>query len=289
MAVWFTLPLYVAILPGWYVPLALRIVVTMEAKPQDRNEELTTRSLRSLIVLEEVVAQAAPVTAYAIGRNVDLPKQTLHRILTTLTQAGFLEKEIDSISYTAGPRLRQMSVGILSAGPAREVRMAILNSLARDLGETCNLAIPSDDGMVYLERVETHWPLRVQFPIGSTVPFHCTASGKLYLSTLSPSKLKRMVNAIHLEEHTVNTKTDPVKLVADIKQIRKNGFSEDNQEFIQGMVAVAVPILNAEGKMMSTLAVQAPSARLALENARDHVERLRRAAADLSAVILDTD
>ena len=182
-----------------------------------------------------------------------------------------------------------MSVGILSAGPAREVRMAILNSLARDLGETCNLAIPSDDGMVYLERVETHWPLRVQFPIGSTVPFHCTASGKLYLSTLSPSKLKRMVNAIHLEEHTVNTKTDPVKLVADIKQIRKNGFSEDNQEFIQGMVAVAVPILNAEGKMMSTLAVQAPSARLALENARDHVERLRRAAADLSAVILDTD
>ena len=84
-----------------------------------------------------------------------------------------------------------------------------------------------------------------------------------------------------------STKTDPVKLVAEIKQVRKNGFSEDNQEFIQGMVAVAVPILNAEERMMSTLAVQAPSARLALENARDHVERLRQAAADLSAVILE--
>ncbi len=266
-----------------------KMVVGMDQKAQDRDEELSTRSLRSLIVLEEVVAQAAPVTAYAIGRNVGLPKQTLHRILTTLTQAGFLEKEIDSISYSPGPRLRQVSVGILSAGPGREVRMAILNSLARDLGETCNLAIPSDDGMVYLERVETHWPLRIQFPIGSTVPFHCTASGKLYLSTLSPSKLKRMVNAIHLEQYTANTKTDPVKLIAEIKQIRKNGFSEDNQEFIQGMVAVAVPILNAEERMMSTLAVQAPSARLALENARDHVERLRQAAADLSAVILETD
>lgn len=261
----------------------------MEATKKDPNDELATRSLRSLIVLEEVVAQSAPVTAYAIGRNVDLPKQTLHRILTTLTQAGFLEKEIDSISYTPGPRLRQMSVGILSAGPSREVRMVILNSLARDLGETCNLAIPADDGMVYLERVETHWPLRIQFPIGSTVPFHCTASGKLYLSTMSASKLKRMVNAAHLEKHTVNTKTDPAKLIAEIKRIRANGFSEDNQEFIQGMLAVAVPVLNADGRMMSTLAVQGPSARLNIDQARAHVDRMRRAAEDLAAVICDTD
>ena len=91
-----------------------KMVVGMDQKAQDRDEELSTRSLRSLIVLEEVVAKAAPVTAYAIGRNVGLPKQTLHRILTTLTQAGFLEKEIDSISYSPGPRLRQVSVGILS-------------------------------------------------------------------------------------------------------------------------------------------------------------------------------
>ena len=261
----------------------------MEANQSDSNDELATRSLRSLIVLEEVVSHSAPVTAYTIGHSVNLPKQTLHRILTTLTQAGFLEKEIDSVSYSPGPRLRQMSVGIMSSGPSREIRMAILNSLARDLGETCNLAIPAEDGMVYLERVETHWPLRIQLPIGSTVPFHCTASGKLYLSTLSSSKLKRMVNAAHFEKNTVNTKTDPAKLIAEIKRIRANGYSEDNQEFIQGMLAVAVPILNSEGTMMSTLAVHGPSARLTMDRARAHVDRMRQAAEDLSAVICDTD
>lgn len=258
-------------------------------KVRNTDEELATRSLRALIVLEEVVAQAAPVTAYALGRNIDLPKQTLHRILTTLTQAGFLQKEIDTVSYTPGPRLRRIGVGMLSSGSTREVSMAILKGLAHDLGETCNLAIPSEDGMLYIERVETHWPLRIQLPIGSTVPFHCTASGKLYLSTLSAPKLKRMVNAMRLEANTVNTKTDPAKLIAEIKKIRANGFSEDNQEFIHGMLAVAVPVLNADGRMMSSLAVHGPSARLSMVQARSHVDRLNKAAAELAAAALDTD
>ncbi len=253
----------------------------------DRTDELSTRSLRALIVLEEVVSHSTPVTAFTIGKKVDLPKQTLHRILTTLTAAGFLQKEIDSVSYTPGPRLKSLSVGILSSGTGREVRMAILNNLARDLGETCNLAIPSDDGMVYLERVETHWPLRVELPIGSTVPFHCTASGKLYLSSLSASKVKRMVKSLHLAQNTPNTKTDPQALLDDIKRIRVQGFAEDDQEFIHGMLAVAVPVLNTEGKMMSSLAVHGPSARLTMEVARGHIDRLRQAAADLAAVVCD--
>lgn len=255
----------------------------------DRNDELNTRSLRALLVLEAVVSQASPITAYAVGQQVDLPKQTLHRILTTLTAAGFLQKEIDSVSYTTGPRLKSLSVDILSSGSGREVRMAILKSLASDLGETCNIAIPADEGMVYLERVETHWPLRVQLPIGSTVPFHCTASGKLYLSTLSPSRLKRMVKSIHLAQNTENTIIESAELLADIKRVRSRGYAEDNEEFIQGMLAISVPVLNEEGRMMSTLAVHGPSARLSMEQARGHVDRLRQAAADLSAVICDRE
>ena len=250
-------------------------------------EELATRSLRAVLVLEALVKVGAPVTAQELGRIVGLPKQTLHRILITLTDAGFLQREVDSISYVPGPRLRSLSPGLLASGRGREVRIAILNSLASDLGETCNLCIPDDDGMIYLERVETDWPLRIQLPIGSKVPFHCTASGKLYLSSLSASKVKRMVKSLHLAQNTPNTKTDPQALLDDIKRIRVQGFAEDDQEFIHGMLAVAVPVLNTEGKMMSSLAVHGPSARLTMEVARGHIDRLRQAAADLAAVVCD--
>lgn len=254
---------------------------------QNRADELNTRSLRALIVLEEVVSHTSPVTAFTIGKKVDLPKQTLHRILMTLTKAGFLQKEIDSISYTPGRRLKRFSVDILSAASGREVRMAILNKLARDLGETCNLVVPSDDGMVYFERVETHWPLRIELPIGSTVPFHCTASGKLYLSSLSPSKLKRLVKSLYLQQNTDNTLADPQALLEDVRRIRDQGHSEDNQEFIHGMLAVAVPVLDRQGNMLASLAVHGPSARLTMEVARGHIERLRQAANDLAGAIFD--
>ena len=70
------------------------------------------------------------------------------------------------------------------------VRQTVLNALAEDVGETCNIAMPERHAMVYLDRVETKWPLRIQLPVGTEVPFHCTASGKMYLSSLKPRLLQ---------------------------------------------------------------------------------------------------
>lgn len=252
-------------------------------------QELATRSLRAVLVLEALVKVAAPVSAQELGRIVGLPKQTLHRILITLTDAGFLQREVNSITYVPGPRLRRMSPGLLASGRGREVRLAILNSLASDLGETCNLCIPDDDGMIYLERVETDWPLRIQLPIGTKVPFHCTASGKLHLSTLPAAQLSLFLKAGRFDGSTENTMTNPAELKMEVERIKAAGHAEDNGEFIQGMVAVSVPVLDLDNNLMACLAVHGPSARLSIKDARGHVDRLRQAAADLSAALCDWD
>jgi len=251
------------------------------------NDELSVRSLRSLIVLEELLSRSAPVSAQDLGQSVQLPKQTLHRILGTLTDAGFLQREVDRASYVPGPRLRRMSMGLVASRRGREVRMAVLNSLSGDIGETCNLSLPSDDGMIYLERVETEWPLRIQLPIGSTVPFHCTASGKLYLSTLPQAQLDVFLRTGAFEQNTNNTLTSPEALRAEIERIALAGYSEDNEEFILGMVAISVPVVDLDNRLMAGLAIHAPSARLSMVNARSHIDRLKNAAADLSAVLCD--
>ena len=132
--------------------------------------------MRTLLVLEAVLGFDAPVSAQALGKVVDLPKQTLHRILVALTESGFLQREVDSAVYYPGPRLQRMGTELLASAPGRNIRTAILSRLATEVGETCNLCIAATDHMIYLERVETDWPLRVQLPIGSRVPLHCTAS-----------------------------------------------------------------------------------------------------------------
>ena len=118
-----------------------------------------------------------------LSAALGLPKPTIHRLLQTAEAEGFLQRDLDGRSYGPGLRLRQIAVHTMSSERLRTGRLAILKAVAEEIGETCNLATPDREGMTYLDRVETKWPLRIQLPIGTQVPFHCTASGKMYLST----------------------------------------------------------------------------------------------------------
>ena len=171
----------------------------------------------------------------------------------------------------------------------RTARRTVLNSLAEKLGETCNIALPDRDGMIYLDRVETKWPLRIQLPIGTKVPFHATASGKLYLSTLATSHRERLAASLTQEPpQTANTHRDSASLLTDLKRTRLRGYAEDNEEFMDGMVAVAVPILDQNKRLLSTLSVHAPSQRMSINDAREVVPELKRAAEQLEQLLLST-
>ena len=249
--------------------------------------ETIPRSIRLLLILEEVARMGVPATPTEINRSVGLPKQTLHRQFAQLENSGFLQREHDGRSYSPGPRMRSMAYGVISSTRVRAARLAVMSRLAEEVGETCNLAVPERDAMIYLDRVETKWPMRIQFPIGSKVPFHCTASGKLYLSSLPKVRLERMLNNMTLEKMAKNTITDTDDLMAEIDRIRDQGYSEDNEEFVDAMVAMAVPIKDENDRLVSTLAFHAPTPRMSMETAHEHLDRLTHAASELSKILCE--
>lgn len=242
-------------------------------------------NLRLLVLLEEVAKAGVPVTPSAIKDQLNLPKPTLHRLFHTAEEAGYLQRDLDGRSYSPGPRLRRLAVNTVSSQRVRMVRLTILSRVAAEIGETCNIATPDRDGMTYLDRVETHWPLRIQLPVGTQVPFHCTASGKMYLSSLRLSYLDRFLNGIGLDNHGPGTITDKAALREELEMTRKRGFSTDNEEFMQGMAAIAVPIHDLQGRLMSTLSVHAPLQRLGLNELVSRVDILKSAASELSELI----
>lgn len=250
------------------------------------SDKAIPTNLRLLLLLEEIARVGVPLTPTAANEVLGLPKPTVHRLFHRLEEEGFLQRDIDGRSYSAGQRLRKLSVNVLSSARLRTVRLAILNALTDDVGETCNLATPDRDGMIYLDRVETKWPLRIQLPVGTTVPFHCTASGKMYLSSLAPRHLEKYLANTNLDARTDHTLTDPDKLTQAIEEVRQNDFSTDNEEFMDGMVAVAVPIRDDLGRLMSTLSVHAPDQRVTLDDMKKHLDRLRLAASELSEMML---
>lgn len=242
-------------------------------------------SLRLLAILEAVSRSPHPVTPTEVNATLHLPKPTIHRLFATLEAEGYLQREMDGRAYTAGGRLRQLSTGVLSATRIRTARLAVLKNLSERVGETCNVTVPDRDAMIYLDRVETKWPLRIQLPIGTQVPFTCTASGKLYLSSLNDAHLKTLLSATRLERRTPNTITDPHALFDELMLTRERRFAEDREEFMEGMIALAVPVLESHGRLLSTLSVHAPTQRLPMAAAREHLDALREAAAALSHLV----
>lgn len=242
-------------------------------------------NLRLLLVLEAMAQAGVPVTPTEVNHALGLPKPTIHRLFTTLEAEGFIQREIDGRGFSPGLRVRTMSAGILSSLRIRTARIAILTKLTEDIGETCNIALPDRDAMLYLDRVETKWPLRIQLPVGTRVPYYCTASGKMYLSTLDRKHLKTYATSTPLTPNTPTTMATAEALLDEVKKIAERGYATDDSEFMEGMIAVAVPIRDPNNRLVSTLSFHAPEQRLPLSKAIEHVDTLNDAAKKLSDLI----
>lgn len=239
-------------------------------------------SLRTLYVLEALCRAARPLTATEINAELHLPVPTIHRLVGTLEEEGFLTRDIDGRSYLPGPRMRRMARGAMLGWYHQQPRRAILIRLNGAVGETCNLSIPDGDAMLYIDRVETHWPLRIQLQIGSRVPLHATASGKLCLALLPEPTRERLLAQIPLAAHTPHTLTDPGQLRDALAQIRAQGYSTDAEELQEGMIAVAVPVLDGDGRLTATVSFHAPMQRMTLERGLTFLPALRAAAEALA-------
>ncbi|MGI9506640.1 MAG: IclR family transcriptional regulator, partial [Geminicoccaceae bacterium] len=117
-------------------------------------------------------------------------------------------------------------------------------------------------------------------------PFHCTASGKVFLAS-TPLPLRRiMVESLQLEKYTARTLRKRSELMEELEQIENQGFALDQGEFIDGMVAIAVPIRSIEGQYMASLALHGPSQRLSIESVVSKKGSLLKAAEKINKVWL---
>ncbi len=242
---------------------------------------------RVLDILEAVAMAQRPLTATELAAQLDIPKASLHRLCGMLEQQGFLQTSINQRGLQPGLRFHQTAVSVLGCAPYHAQRRAILTKLSQDIGETCNISVPDGAEMIYFDRAETHWPVRVLLQIGSRVPANSTAGGKMYLSTLPKSKRKHIIANMHRVPHTPNTLIDEQALLAELELTAKRGYSLDNEEYIEGMVAMAVPIVDSNNRLYATLSFHAPCMRVPFENVTDHLPALQRASEQLSTVLDD--
>jgi DNA-binding IclR family transcriptional regulator len=240
---------------------------------------------RTLALLALLAHSGKAQSLANLSEALSLPKATVHRLTTQLLEAGFIAKANNDKEFLVGAALRRLALDTLNHDTTQGLRHVVLADLVKEIGETCNFTTLDGASVRYLDRVEAAWPWRLTLEVGAQVPLHCTASGKLFLAFMAPEIRQKVLSTLSLQPMTDFTITDRHKLEIECDGIVNHGYSIDRQEFVVGLIAIAVPVKNSEGSVLGGLAVHAPTSRLTVEGALKHLSALQNAAERMSKLL----
>jgi DNA-binding IclR family transcriptional regulator len=224
------------------------------------------------------------VSVGEISRALKLSRSQAHRIVAMMEREEMLVRHPLTKRVMVGTRVARLACRLLAGSPLKPLWHIVLDSLVRDVGATCNIVVYEGAIGTYFDRIEADWPELLRLKFGSKVPLHCTAGGKLYLANLSEDEREAVLGSITLKKHTPKTITNKSDLVEELKIIGIQQIGIDDQEFIEGMVAMAVPVLSSAGVLLATLAIHAKKTSMDLSKLRNFVPRLNEASASLSEI-----
>jgi DNA-binding IclR family transcriptional regulator len=223
---------------------------------------------RTLEVLEALATDRRR-TLGELTRELGIPKSSLHGILRTMTDRGWVEQ--DGAHYKLGLRALQVGAAYLEADDTIGMLDAVLDALAAEFGETVHLGRLDGPFVVYVAKRESVHPLRLYSSIGRRLPAHATALGKALLAERPPDELPTA-----LQRLTAYTITDPEVLATELEAIRARGYAVDREENTEGIVCVARTMPTGDAISLSVPATRIDDALItriatALQDARDQV------------------
>lgn len=262
-----------------------KIQTPLEAAQAESKPVSGSSAERSLRLLALLAHEGRALSLAELAARLALPKGTVHRLCTQLVAIRFLARDVNERSFVVGPAMRQMAFDTLNHDAVRGLRHGVMAELVRQVGETCNFTTLDGAQVLYLDRVEAKWPLRLTLDIGSHVPLHCTASGKLFLAQMPRAQRDVLIDNLLLTPMTHTTLTTAAALRLECDEIFGQGYSCDREEFMLGLIAVAVPVCDRGGAVRAAIAVHAPTARMSLDVALRQLPHLQAAAARMRELI----
>jgi IclR family transcriptional regulator, pca regulon regulatory protein len=228
------------------------------------NRDYVQSLERGLAVIKAFGPEQSTLTLAEAAAKTGLTRAATRRFLLTLAKLGYVGT--DKKTFWLRSRVLELGYSYISSQPWWQVAQPILEEAARGTQETCNIAILSGTEIVYVARVIARRIISTNLSVGSRLPAHVTALGRVLLAGLPNDELKDVIKQISLAKLTGHTIDDKRKLHAVIEQVRKDGFAIVDQELELGLLALAVPIKAPSGVVLAALGVSVSAGRISTEH-----------------------
>ena len=231
----------------------------LSQRPTVQGAAAVTKGLRLLQVIAELGGDA---TIRHIQAQLGMPRPTVYRLLNTLEQEGFVERNPVGGEYVLGRELLRLTQQSLARSSLQERSRAVLRAIGKQTGETVHLGVPFGCHMTFVDKVESAEAVRMASYIGMPVPMHSTSVGKAYLAALDEVTQEQYLAQLILEPVTQRTCTTLDALRSELRVTRERGYAIDDEENELGIICFGQAVRGADGRIEGAISVSVPRYRL---------------------------
>jgi DNA-binding IclR family transcriptional regulator len=225
----------------------------------------------SLNLLEEFKEDKDELGVTELSKRLGLHKNNVFRLLATLESKGYIEQNRATENYRLG--VKSLELGQTFIKQLGLVRQA--KPFMREIVEKCNemayIGVIRQDSVVYLDVEEANQTVKVASRVGWRLPIHCTAIGKAQIAFASEEELAKLGILDNMQRFTPNTILDKGEFIKHLKQVAKQGYALDNEEYNLGVRCVGVPLRDYTGRVVGGISVSGPSFRINDEMLRKEI------------------
>jgi DNA-binding IclR family transcriptional regulator len=228
-------------------------------EPRSATHQSLTRGLR---LIEAVAFNGGALSLAEAARRTGLHRSTAHHLLQTLVSLGYLRQDLVSRDYDLAARPFQLTGRTPSPELLGRLGQPVLEELSRRSGEGSSLAVYRDGVVTIAAKRDHEGPVRVVQDLGAERAIHCTAVGKAIAPWLPPGVLAGVLARDRFERHTAKTLTTRAALEAEFRRIRAAGYAIDDEEHLEGIRCIAVPVFGHAGQVVASMCVVGPKSRM---------------------------
>jgi DNA-binding IclR family transcriptional regulator len=239
--------------------------------------------MRGLAVLEAFSPEQPSLSLAELGRAVGLPRSTAYRLVYTLAELGFLEREGNAKTYRLGPRVLGLGFSYLSSLELVDIARPSLTDLRDRTNCSAHLALLQGTDVLYVARVPAQKMLNSWVQVGSRLPAHATSMGRAILSRMAESNVRTLFQKAELKRYSDETATSVDDLMVVLETDRSLGYAASLSSFEDGIASLAVAIMNEAEEPIGAINVTTPQATLRGDELESEIkDAVLAAAADIS-------
>ncbi len=248
----------------------------MKSDQSGGNGQIVRVVDKAFTVLHTLSLAEHDIDLAALSEQSGLPKSTLVRLLHTMKLHNVVQQDGKTRRYRLGWGLIHLGKAAERQFDLERLVLPYLEQLTKETGETASFAVLEGTRAVYLAQILTDSIIRGVPPIGAELELHCTAVGKVLLTSFDDEEVEQLIREHGLPPATDHTIVNSQQLRAEVARVAKQGYALDNEEAERGGRCIAAPILNENGKVIAAASITGPTSRILLERVEEYAEVVKR-------------